>query len=298
MTETTSGRPKPRPLEHLPEGWRVVRLWGAGLFATHAILERSDGARVEWSSRRHRKSLGLLPSDRRRADTKGGWGRPSSTSCWLGALFGLGSLCFALGSIPLYFDNVDSDILAGTFFGGSVLFTMAGYLQFHETLAAPDGVLVDSPRPRRLRALLGWQPRAIDWWAGFVQLVGTVSFNISTFAATREDLSGEQERHLIWAPDVGGSICFLVASWLAYSEVNRGIRPRPDRSVGWRIAALNLGGSIAFGAAAVGARYVGSSGEPANVALVNLGTFVGAVCFLLGAGLLPVESAKDSAPAQ
>ena len=118
-------------------------------------------------------------------------------------------------------------------------------------------------------------------------------FNVTTFAATRADLTLAQERHLVWAPDAFGSVAFLVASWFAYSEVNRGVLPRSDRSTGWRISALNMLGSIAFGASAIGARYLRSTGELANLALVNLGTFVGAVCFLLGAILLPVESARD-----
>jgi hypothetical protein len=101
----------------------------------------------------------------------------------------------------------------------------------------------------------------------------------------------QQERHLIWAPDLWGSVCFLVASWLAYVEVCPQVWRRPRGDLGWEIAALNLVGSIAFGASAIGARYLTTTGEPANITLVNLGTFVGAVCFFIGAALLPVESA-------
>jgi hypothetical protein len=287
-------------LTRLPDGWRVVRTWGPAFFVTHAVLERADGTQVEWSSRRHRKALGLGRSDLRvpHPGERRWGGRPSGMSWWMGALFGLGAVCFAVGSVPFYFDNISPTVLAGTFFGGSILFTTAAYLQYHETVHAPESLVTGSSRPRGPRAFVGWQPHRIDWWAALVQLVGTVLFNISTFAATRSDLSIDQERHLIWAPDIGGSICFLVASWLAYSEVNRGVLPRSDRSTGWRIAALNLAGSIAFGAAAIGARYLGSSGDPANVALVNGGTFAGAVCFFVGAALLPVESARDAARLQ
>ena len=215
----------------------------------------------------------------------------------MGALFAIGSVCFALGSLPPYFDNVDPVVVAGTFFVGSIFFTSAAYLQFRESVSSPTGVEPTSPRPRRLAALVGWQPRSIDWWAALVQLVGTVWFNVSTFGATRTDLTTEQQRHLIWAPDVWGSICFLVASWLAYREVNPHLGPESDGSVGWRIAALNLAGSIAFGLAAVGARYLRTSGDIANITLVNTGTFAGAACFLAGAVLLPVESARDRAVA-
>jgi hypothetical protein len=272
----------------LPAGWRVLRTRGPLGFVTHADLVRPDGTEVEWTSRRHRKGLGLSG-----ASQPGG--RASAMSWWIGSLFGIGSACFALGSVPAYVDAVAPALVASTFFVGSIFFTSAAYLQFHETLRAPGGVVAGSSRPGLLRSLVGWKPRRIDFWAVLVQLVGTVFFNISTWSATQSDLTTEQAKRLVWAPDVVGSVCFLVASWFAYSEVNRGVLPRSDRSVGWRIAALNMMGSVAFGVAAVAARYLRSTGELANLALVNLGTFLGAVCFLLGAALLPVESAKDRA---
>ncbi len=275
-------------LPDVPAGWRVVRARGPAGFVTHAVLARPDGSEVEWSSRRHRKGLGLRGVGGALAG-----GRPSALSWWIGGLFALGSVCFAVGSVPGYVDAVDAPVVGATFFVGSIFFTSAAYLQYHETLRAPGGVLADSARPRRLAALVGWRPHRLDFWAVLVQLVGTVFFNVSTFAATRSELSTVQARHLVWAPDVLGSVCFLVASWFAYAEVNRGVLPRADGSTGWRIAALNLLGSVAFGVSAVAARYLRSSGEVANLELVNLGTFVGAVCFLLGALLLPVESARE-----
>jgi len=273
---------------HVPDDWRVLTAHGPAGFVTHAVLARPDGTHVEWSSRRHRKCLGLRPAGARPAG-----GRASASSCWIGGLFAGGSVCFAVGSVPAFVGAVAASAVATTFFAGSLLFTTAAYLQLHETLRAPGGVVPGSARPGRLRSLVGWRPRRIDFRAVLVQLVGTLLFNVSTFAATASDLSTHEERRLVWAPDVGGSVCFLVASWLAFAEVNRGVLPRSDRSVGWCIAGVNLLGSVAFGAAAVAARYVDPSGEVANVALVNAGTFVGAVCFLVGAVLLPVESARD-----
>ena len=214
----------------------------------------------------------------------------------MGALFGVGSFCFALGSIPLYFANVDPKIDAATFAIGSVFFTAAAYLQLRETVHAPDDVTPEDLRSsRRRRSLFAWRPHRIDWWASAIQLIGTFLFNVSTFAAIRTDLTVEHDKHLVWGPDVFGSICFLIASGLAYAEVNRRWWPHSDGSVGWHIGALNLAGSIAFGLSAFGARLVGGSGTPANVTLVNAGTFLGAVCFLAGAVLLPVESAQDAA---
>lgn len=194
---------------------------------------------------------------------------PSRASVRLGTLFGVGSLCFAAGSVPLYFTHVSPVVAAWTFVVGSVCFTAAAAFQ------------------------LGGTPRAerTDWWASLVQLVGTLCFNISTYAATR-DLGAAGSRRLVWAPDVYGSICFLVAGALAVAAVRARARHGPDRPLDRRVARLNLAGSVAFGAAAVAARYIGGTTEVTNVALVNLGTFAGAVCFLAGAALLPVASTR------
>ena len=195
--------------------------------------------------------------------------RPSAASVRLGLLFGLGSVCFAVGSLRLYAARVAPEVAAWTFVVGSVLFTSAAALQ-----------LAATPRVRRL-----------DRWAAVVQLVGTVCFNVSTFAATR-DLAALPARHLVWAPDVYGSACFLVASVLACAAVRRA--GPVDR---W-VAVVNLAGSVAFGAAAVAARYVAGTTQETNIALVNAGTFAGAVCFLAGAALLPVGSARERAAAR
>ena len=276
----------------VPAGWEVVRAWGPLRFTTRAELRRPDGAIAEWSLRRHRKRLGHVPPPGARFR---GLARAHASSWLIGALFAIGSACFALGSLPPYFDNVDPDIVAATFFVGSLFFTTAAYLVFREAVAAPESIEPGAPPRGGLRGWLDVKPRRLDWWAGLVQLAGTVFFNVSTFAATRDDLTLEQQRHLIWAPDLWGSVCFLVASWLAFSEVSpRTGSPKPR--VGWWIGTLNLAGSVAFGAAAIGARYLTTTGEPANIALINLGTFVGALCFLAGAALLPVESASPPDP--
>ena len=144
--------------------------------------------------------------------------------------------------------------------------------------------------------LLSWEPHRIDWWASLVQLVGTVFFNVSTFAAMSSSLDAAQVNRFVWRPDVSGSICFLVASELAFAEVgHRWLSWRP-RARSWWIAAVNLGGSIAFGVSAAAAYIVPESGQPRNAELVNLGTFVGALGFLVGAFLLLPE--RTDSPGQ
>lgn len=48
-------------------------------------------------------------------------------------------------------------------------------------------------------------------------------------------------------------------------------------------------GSIAFGVSAIASYVVPTTGELASLRLTNLGTFVGAICFLVGAFLLLPE---------
>ena len=66
----------------LPAGWRVLHTHGPLGFVTHAVLVRPDGSEVEWSSRRHRKGLGL-----RLAGVRAEGGRASAMSWWIGSLF-------------------------------------------------------------------------------------------------------------------------------------------------------------------------------------------------------------------
>ena len=275
-----------------PAGWHLRAASGPGPFVTRALFERPDGTVVEWTSRRHRKGLGLRPLERARRRRLVRGATPSS---WLlGGLFMIGSFCFAIGSVPAFAESAQASTLAWTFFVGSIFFTSAAYLQYREAIAAPTGPDDEATLPPRFRRWLAFAPHRIDWWAGVIQFVGTLAFNVTTFAGTRTGLSVIEERRWIWAPDVIGSICFLAASWLAFVEARAGERGWRDRGTGWWIAAINLLGSIAFGVAAVGARYLRSTGDLANLALVNGGTFIGAVCFFVGAALLPVESSRDA----
>ena len=83
-------------------------------------------------------------------------------------------------------------------------------------------------------------------------------------------------------------MCFLVSSWLSWAEECNGPFAWRPKSISWQITVLNLVGSIAFGVSAI-ASYVTPNGELVSLALTNLGTFVGAICFLVGAVLLLPE---------
>ena len=191
-------------------------------------------------------------------------------------LFIVGSALFALGAFPYYSQAVGLSVTGLTFFLGSMFFTSAGFLQYRE---AVDGLDATSRRGRRFWVAA---PRDVNWLASAVQLAGTLWFNLSTGNALRHNLSAAATDQHVWRPDALGSVAFLVASGLAWSLV----RHDRSRSNDWWMAILNLLGSVAFGVSAVAAFVVPSTDDVWNVRLSNLGTFVGALCFLAGAVLL------------
>ena len=210
----------------------------------------------------------------------------------MAALFAIGSTCFALGALPGYASLVGTKADGVTYFVGSIFFTSAALLQFLISVGAV-------PADQRPRAGVQWRlmrraPRRPEWWAGSVQLVGTIFFNISTFAALHTDLTTTEASHRVWAPDVFGSIAFLVASGLAYAGVRRPWLTWRPRDLNWSVTTLNMVGSVAFGVSAIAAKIL-STGEMRNLALANLGTFIGALCFLAGAVLLIPDEQETAA---
>ena len=122
-----------------------------------------------------------------------------------------------------------------------------------------------------------------------MQSIGTLLFNVSTFSALQASFSLQQQERLVWAPDMFGSIAFMIASTLAWVEVCHGWwRWRPG-DTSWRIVALNLAGSIAFQLSAIAAFIRPATGELVSIPIANLGTFLGAVAFFAGALLLIPE---------
>ena len=198
-----------------------------------------------------------------------GWWAPHKAQWWIAILFALGSACFAIGPFPGFLQAVGAVADAAVFFAGSIAFTCAAALQFGTT-----------PRSDRR-----------DRWADGVQLAGTLFFNLSTWRALDAAFDNAATNRLVWRPDIGGSVCFLVASYLACLGV-----PRRTRS--FRIAALNMAGSVFFGIAAVASYVVPSTGDVLDLAAANFTTALGALCFLVGSLLLlPADHSPPPAPA-
>jgi hypothetical protein len=216
------------------------------------------------------------PSRRRRLVAAG------ALNWWIGALFAIGSTCFALGAFPGIATRVEATAIGITFFVGSIFFTSAAALQHLGTV-----LMLGRADPAGRGALAHVvDARSADWWSTAVQLVGTVFFNITTGASLNDTLDTQQEIVRVWAPDAIGSICFLVASWIAVLVVGGKPWYRPGDDPDHRISALNMLGSIFFGISALTSIIDPSTGEVLDAEATNAFTFLGAVCFFLGALVL------------
>jgi hypothetical protein len=271
----------------VPKGWGRRGGAGFGPFVTRELFVRPDGTIMSWESRWHRKHPATV-----RGST---WWAPAAMAWWIGILFALGSICFALGSFPLYATGVGTNADNLTYFIGSIFFTTASFLQYFEVVSTDPSV--ERTHRRGPRSLLRVEHHRIDWWAAAIQFVGTLWFNVTTYSALVVGLGASTAHHPIWRPDALGSICFLVSSWLAWAEECHGWFAWRPSHLPWWITLVNLVGSVAFGVSAV-ASYVKPNGQLVSLALTNLGTFVGALCFLVGAVLLLPERTQVPAVAE
>jgi YrhK-like protein len=278
----------------VPDGWERVSADGPGPFVTSELLRGPDGTEVRWRSRAHRKGRSTSSGVAAARAGEPVWWRPHRRGWWMSVLFALGSLCFTVAALAAQWGSSSRPAIGVTFFVGSIMFTSASYLQYSETVNV-ERSLEPRTRSRRWRPA-SWEPRRIDWLAAAVQLVGTVFFNVSTFAGMKHGFTAHQSNHRVWAPDALGSICFLVSSELAYAEVCHRWVCLKLRSLSWRIVSLNLLGSIAFGAAAIASLIEPSSGEPVSARVANGGTALGGLCFLVAAlALMPEAAAEEHA---
>lgn len=185
--------------------------------------------------------------------------------CWG---FMIGSSFFAIGSAPGLSAAMGSGVSNLLFFIGAWFFTTAGLIQLF--LSAPVSVAVSYAPGRMVRA---------EWLTAATQSFGTIMFNISTTSALYARSVRAQE-DFVWNPDAGGSVAFLLSGVVAFAAY---ARARDAGDVGrrdWWSVVFNFVGCVAFGFSAVGA-YILPDGDVVNSEVASIGTFVGAICFLL-----------------
>ena len=220
--------------------------------------------------------------------------RPRRLNRIVAVLFMIGSAGFAIGSVSAYASAVGSTADAITFFAASLFFTSASFGQLVQSqspaMAATEAAGDDRRQPIRL---LAWLPRDRAWLAAAIQFPGTLFFNATTLRAIFTDVASSQYDKVVWRPDFFGSVLFLVSSAFAILAVGKLLSWQP-RDDAWRIAWLNVIGSVAFMASAIGAFVLPETGAAVDLTLADRGTLLGAVCFFVGA-LLAIPAWRRSA---
>ena len=187
--------------------------------------------------------------------------------------FAIGSLCFAIGACPGYLNLVGQEAANVTFFIGSIFFTAAGFIQFR---------LTGRWRRGAWKSKSDWD----DWWSAAVQFAATICVNISCFFALFLQISPTQAHHVVWRPDAVGSLFFLISSALAIAATTHTDSLWDPDARNWWSTWLNMAGSVAFGISAIAAYVVPDTTDPLSSQWVNLGTFIGAICFMVAALLV------------
>jgi len=286
------------------EQFTLVESAGPWPFVTRRRYLRPDGSHHVWESRPHRKAL-----LGRRASTLASAGtgllrclwNPRELNWWIGAVFALGSLLFMLGSLLILMPGLaqrwsfEATGINAIFFAGSIPFTTAAGLQLLQAANAGDpGPHGSAARQRTV--WFGWRPHDAGWLSCALQFAGTVLFNINTFDAMLPGLNWIQQDLAIWAPDVAGSILFLISGYLAFAEAGHAHFSWRPTSLSWWITVANLLGCVAFMISAVYA-FVPVQTPGFDAAEISVAfTFVGAAGFLIGSLLLLPETAIHPDP--
>ena len=170
---------------------------------------------------------------------------PEKLNWWIGLIFAVGATLFAVASLLSLFPAVAKKLslnsaAAGTFFAGSIPFTIAAYLQLFQAANAPGHSKKSSLH------FFGWQPQNIGWLSSALQFVGTLLFNVNTLNGLLDPSGWMLQELVIWSPNVLGSVLFLASGYLAFIETcHRHWAFRPS-DLSWWVVAINLMGCISF----------------------------------------------------
>ena len=128
-----------------------VETSGPWPFVTRRVYQAGDQghdpSKRIWSSRHHRKGLLLRAAGETEvaASSVSSWlWNPRSLNWWIGSIFALGSLLFAVASVLSISPSLaqamslDSLEINAVFFAGSIPFTTAGYLQLYQAANAGE----------------------------------------------------------------------------------------------------------------------------------------------------------------
>ena len=224
--------------------------------------------------------------------------RPARLNAAIAWLFMVGSACFVLGSVPAYAEAVGGWVDGVTYFVGSIFFTSASFCQLVQA-QSPAMTGVDARRPARARAGAAARLAARTTAAGSPPPPSSPAPCSSTsarFAALAHNATAGEADRYVWRPDLFGSVLFLVASAYGILAVSGRFLAVDAGSLPWRIAWINMLGSVLFMASALASYVLPSTDEVLDTRLSVAGTLLGAVCFLVGAALMLPAWRRDLRP--
>lgn len=244
-----------------------------GPFVTHAYEDRV----LLKKSRAMRKEFTQLLKDAK-----------STLTALIAILFMIGAFCFVLASAMSLQGFYSDFIVNGIYFIGSLFFTSAAYGQFLEAINA------DITNESHLHAKdkkwiwFAFRAKNLGYLSSITQLIGTVLFNINTFASFYTYVSPLFSDIIVWVPDFLGSILFLLASFFAWLEIYKDREVKAFRSSSWWIVWANNFGSLFFQVSAI-ASFILVNAHAINDTVALKYTLLGGICFFIGAFLLIVE---------
>jgi len=206
-----------------------------------------------------------------------------------GSLFSLGALFAQLGIGTARTADV-------VYLVGGVFFTLGGYASVVQAVNAPTDVDEHGALSSSRWRWWAFQPGHIGWLSAAVLFGGTLLFGVSLVAAFAENLTVRQSDGYIWFPDILGCVCFLLSGHLALLEVCHGRIGILTRDLGWWIVAVNQVGSVLFFLAGLAAFTRPATSDVISIGVVNWGTFLGALCFVVGGVLQAFERPAQGSP--
>ena len=290
MTEPPLNDTRPSILDCLEQS-------GPWPFVTRRVYRLADQSRRIWSSRHHRKGLlvpGISEGEQRGSILLRCLWMPKKLNWWIGIVFTIGSLLFALASVlslaPSLAEtwSLDPAQINAIFFAGSIPFTTAAYLQLYQAANAAE-LLPDGTSVPRQRTFYGWRPSDAGWLSSALQFVGTVLFNFNTFDAMIPSLTWFQQDLLIWVPNIVGSILFLASGYLAFIETCHSHWAWQPKSISWWVVFTGLLGCIGFMISALLAIAFPTE-HPEAITLSIAFTLLGAIGFLVSSLLMLPET--------
>lgn len=244
-----------------------------GPFVTHAyqdkiLLRKSRAMRKEFKE--------LL------RDTK------STLTALIAILFMIGAFCFIAASVMSLEGLYSEFMINSTYFIGSLFFTSAAYGQYLEAINADITNESHIDTTKREWIWFAFRAKNLGYLSSLTQLIGTLFFNINTFASFYTSLTPFATDIIVWIPNLLGSILFLIASFFAWLEIYRDKDIKALRSSSWWIVWSNNFGSIFFQISAI-ASFVCRDAQAINGTMALQYTLFGGICFFIGAFLLIVE---------